>query len=287
MTTSLVFLVVLGIWAAYLVQHWLRRREHLLTARSVDTFTEALRVLERRPDVDQAPRARSYAVSPLRAPSEQEHGATAASVRPVRRGAARVRAAGLAACLALVLLAAVGAALGHVSVLLPVAAVLLLAGDIAYLRWSARAAAPVRTVSARVADAVPQAPVLETSTVVETVPAEPVAVEVPAAEVVVGDETPVEGPAVVEREPELFDIRAFDEPAPAPVVEEPPAPGTWRPTPVPAPLYTRKAAATPAPAVLAPVAAESDSYLSPVSIEEDLDAELLDLPSLYGRVVNG
>ena len=47
-TSSLIFLVIIVIWAAYLVQYWIRRREVLATARSVDQFTEAMRVLKRR-----------------------------------------------------------------------------------------------------------------------------------------------------------------------------------------------------------------------------------------------
>jgi hypothetical protein len=73
--SSLVFLVLIAIWAAYLLQHWVRRREHLATARSVDRFSDAMRVLERRtalPELDlSAPRPRSYAVSPAR-PSRPE-----------------------------------------------------------------------------------------------------------------------------------------------------------------------------------------------------------------------
>jgi hypothetical protein len=73
--SSLIFLVLIGIWAAYLLQHWVRRREHLATARSVDRFSDAMRVLERRspmPAFDlSAPRPRSYALSPAR-PSRPE-----------------------------------------------------------------------------------------------------------------------------------------------------------------------------------------------------------------------
>lgn len=46
--SSLIFLVIVAIWGAYLIQHWVRRREHVATARSVDRFSEAMRVLERR-----------------------------------------------------------------------------------------------------------------------------------------------------------------------------------------------------------------------------------------------
>ncbi|WP_298889261.1 hypothetical protein [uncultured Serinicoccus sp.] len=115
--SSLIFVVILAVWAVYLVQHWVRRREHLATARSVDRFSEAMRVLERRralprPDVaDQAPAA--YTVSPLRparpevtvkrggaspSPARQPAGATAVGPTPaVRRArrAARLRAVAL------------------------------------------------------------------------------------------------------------------------------------------------------------------------------------------------
>ena len=45
--SSLVFVAVVAIWAAWFVPHWIRRREHLSTARSVDRFSEAMRVLDR------------------------------------------------------------------------------------------------------------------------------------------------------------------------------------------------------------------------------------------------
>lgn len=44
----MIFVVIILIWAAYLLQHWIRRREALATARSVDRFSEAMRVLDRR-----------------------------------------------------------------------------------------------------------------------------------------------------------------------------------------------------------------------------------------------
>lgn len=43
--SSLIFVVVVAVWALYLVQHWVRRREYLATARSVDRFSEAIRLL--------------------------------------------------------------------------------------------------------------------------------------------------------------------------------------------------------------------------------------------------
>ncbi|MFC8501173.1 hypothetical protein ACFUC1_02355 [Pedococcus sp. NPDC057267] len=46
--SSLIFVVIIGVWAAYFIQYWVRRREHLATAQSVDQFSESMRVLERR-----------------------------------------------------------------------------------------------------------------------------------------------------------------------------------------------------------------------------------------------
>ncbi|WP_156465265.1 hypothetical protein [Knoellia sp. Soil729] len=69
--SSLIFLVIIGIWAAYFVQYWVRRREHLATIRSVDAFSQTMRVLERRAPLltvdsgGQAPR--TSALSPARA----------------------------------------------------------------------------------------------------------------------------------------------------------------------------------------------------------------------------
>lgn len=67
MPNSLIFAVILAVWAAYLIQHWIRRRDHVATARSVDRFSEAMRVLERRQSLPRAdvtpPAPRSYSLS--------------------------------------------------------------------------------------------------------------------------------------------------------------------------------------------------------------------------------
>lgn len=68
--SSLIFVVIVAIWAAYLIQHWARRREDAAATRSVDGFSEAMRVLEKRPSLPKAelstPRPHSYAVKPAR-----------------------------------------------------------------------------------------------------------------------------------------------------------------------------------------------------------------------------
>ena len=107
--SSLIFLVIIAIWAAYLLQHWIRRREHLVTARSIDRFSEAMRVLERRTALTEAtmsaPSPRSYAVSPAR-PSRPEVVVKRAQpsvaarrlVRPPRRCSRAARSRPSAAC---------------------------------------------------------------------------------------------------------------------------------------------------------------------------------------------
>jgi hypothetical protein len=65
--SSLIFVVIVGIWAVYLVQNWVRRREQVATSRSVDRFSEAMRVLERRAPIPVELTARPnrpYVVSP-------------------------------------------------------------------------------------------------------------------------------------------------------------------------------------------------------------------------------
>ncbi|WP_374968215.1 hypothetical protein [Terrabacter sp. BE26] len=69
--SSLVFVVIVAIWAAYLVQHWARRREDAAATRSMEGFSEAMRVLEKRPALPapqlSTPRPHSYAVKPANA----------------------------------------------------------------------------------------------------------------------------------------------------------------------------------------------------------------------------
>jgi hypothetical protein len=70
--SSLIFLAIIAMWAAYLLGHWVRRRDQLATARSIDRFSESMRVLERRtptrPVSAARPTARAYVVAPVRRP---------------------------------------------------------------------------------------------------------------------------------------------------------------------------------------------------------------------------
>ncbi|MGZ4637361.1 hypothetical protein [Oryzihumus sp.] len=91
--SSLIFLVIIAIWAAFLLQHWVRRREHLATARSVDRFSDAMRVLERRAPVadvpERTPAPRWCAVSPTRVVRAATTSASATSGGSEAAGAAQ------------------------------------------------------------------------------------------------------------------------------------------------------------------------------------------------------
>lgn len=158
--SGLIFLVIIAIWAAYLLQHWVGRREHLATARSVDRFSEAMRVLERRtplPESDLSlPAPRSYSVSPARPsraevvvkraqnPTPNVHARPAAAANPKRTSdaghglwAKRVRGLSLLALLSLVVVVPALAAFSLLpwwSMLLVVAALVV---DFAWLRHAA------------------------------------------------------------------------------------------------------------------------------------------------------
>lgn len=103
MPNSLIFVVILTVWAAYLIQHWIRRRDHVATAKSVDRFSEAMRVLERRQRAPRAdittPTPRSYAVSLTRPAhpdvvvKRAQHGVAAPAPLRARRGLPRPSAA--------------------------------------------------------------------------------------------------------------------------------------------------------------------------------------------------
>ena len=82
--SSLIFVAIIAIWAAFLVQHWVRRREALSTARSVDRFSEAIRLLDRTParvsaEPRPAPQVYAALASPLVARSGGGSGAVVAA----------------------------------------------------------------------------------------------------------------------------------------------------------------------------------------------------------------
>ena len=291
--SSLIFLVIIAIWAAYLLQHWIRRREHLVTARSIDRFSEAMRVLERRTALTEAtmsaPSPRSYAVSPAR-PSRPEvvvkraqPSVAARSPRvaaaPVQSGRAfqapgglsgrRLRGLSLLASLALLVvvtpLALLGAVPG-VSVLLAVAVLVL---DLAWLRRAAQVeragrrttTGPARRVRMREQAAPTARSAAATTTAAareaRTAPTAPAAAGAQDSEDAEDDERP-------------YDVQGAQAEAPLVKAGVDTVSGTgWQPVPVPPPTYTLTAKA-PAPVpVPVPVPA-------PVVVEEP-EAEMDEL----------
>ena len=245
--SSLIFLVLIAIWAAYLLQHWVRRREHLATARSVDRFSDAMRVLERHsalPEFDlSAPRPRSYAISPARpsrpevvvkrahsvrpdAPTALAAAVSDAAVRPTRVfhflagvSARRVRGFSLLASLSLLLVVSPLAALSVLPWWSIPGVVAALLADVAWLRRVAVSERVTRRTDsqARGSAAGTAHPAARRSAHFED-ESEPEPVVVPAVAAAAEIAEPIESPA----EADL---------------------SGWAPVPVPPPTYTLKAKA--------------------------------------------
>ena len=261
--SSLVFLVIIAVWAAYFVQYWVRRREHLATARSVDQFSESMRVLERRSPFPASnlstPQPRSYAVTPARAvrpqvlvkraetrhaevPTPQTDEPPAPRTKPVvaRRNRAMIMLGALSTVVVAVPLVAL-ALLPVLTLLVPVASV---GGAVVWARAAAQAERRSRIAlrPARPTRSRPSSP----TTAVETV--REVGAESGAG---AGVEAEIAAHPV---KPELFDVQAelVGVAVPAavapdavrapvrPLVDEDDIPLTWDPVPVPRPTYTMK-----------------------------------------------
>ncbi len=277
--SGLLFLVIIAIWAAYLLQHWIRRREHLVAARSIDRFSDAMRVLERRtPPAESGTTEstpRSYAVSPAR-PSRAEVVVQRSQPAAPERAAAAVRAAGaprlvggmsarrlrglsLLASLTLLVvvtpLTVVGVLAGWTALL----AVAVLALDLAWLRRAAQVERARRRTATRAARR-------EHSL---TTHARRSPSANPGATHAVREPQTVAAPAATEGgTPESGQTTDAD-PAPAAQVDTVTGSG-WQPVPVPPPTYTLKAKAErPVPAA-APVAE------SPSAVEESGSVAVMD-----------
>ncbi|MBT9255111.1 hypothetical protein KMZ32_08420 [Phycicoccus sp. MAQZ13P-2] len=169
--SSLIFLVLLGVWAAYFVQYWIRRRDHLSTARSVEQFSAAMRVLERRAPIPRTdlsdPAPRTYAVHPAR-PTRPEvvvkraAAAEGGSVRPVsaaprprtapvvHQGAPRrVRALALLASFVVLLVTGPLAAFSVLAGWVPALAGIALLGAFGWVRAGVRAEQAARSARRR------------------------------------------------------------------------------------------------------------------------------------------
>lgn len=167
--SGLIFLVIIAIWATYLLQHWVRRREHLATARSVDRFSDAMRVLDRGvslPRLDLAAQPRSYVVSPAgparaEVPVRRSEPPRPISAHPARvvsatrgfhvlagRSARRLRGLTLLVSLCLVVIVAPLAAVSLVPAWSVPASLAALTADFVWLRRCAVAERSARRASA-------------------------------------------------------------------------------------------------------------------------------------------
>lgn len=277
--SSLVFLVIIAVWAAYFVQYWVRRREHLATARSVDQFSESMRVLERRSPLPASnlstPQPRSYAVTPARAarpqvlvkraenaqaevstPRETESTVPRSNPAVARRNRAMIMVGALSTVVVAVPLVALSL-LPLLTLLVPVVSV---GGAVAWARAAAQAERRSRLAS-RPARSERSERLVQSRPTASEVTAQAAAEVEPVAEVEAVVDVQPEVAAQPAR-PELFDFQAgaagVAVPAavtpeavqiPArPLVDEDDIPLTWDPVPVPRPTYTMKSRVTrPAP----------------------------------------
>ena len=278
--SSLIFLVIVAIWGAYLIQHWVRRREHVATARSVDRFSEAMRILERRSPLPSselaAPRPHSSAssmaaqvsarvgqrlsaTSPLTARSAGSSGSGATRVAPGRRAprsAAEIAVRKIRGIAFLVTLAALPVTLLLSAIhLLPWVSVLIsflaCAAVVAWLRTSA-----LREQAAR-RSAAPQRRAPRAATPGTTARDTPLRTGINS----------------------VFDVHAPASPDKVAVAVAPTsteagqsgqagqsgAPGAWSPVPVPLPTYALKNAAARA----LPAPADVTQIPVPIEVEDD------------------
>lgn len=299
---SLIFLVIVAVWAVYLVQHWIRRREHVATARSVDRFSEAMRILERREPVGvlhQEASPRPSLTRPSRSagrPQVTVASTSAAGARLVdnartalRTGSSRPTSGPPARRPGLLARRVRGIAFLATLVSIPVTAVLSLAGvllwvsvaiafgcfvvTLAWLRASvrreqavrraARLAQRPRTRTPRPAAPVQDAPVAEPARGVDLTP-QPVSA--PVVETGVVAQATAEATSEVVDQPDIYDITAVMAAERADELAREMA-REWSPVPVPRPTYMLKDSATPRPAP-EPVA-EDPSVPVPIEVEDD------------------
>ena len=219
--SSLIFFVIIAVWAAYMLKHWVRRREDLATARTVDRFSEAMRMLERRTPIqaDVSARADEPARTILRpqvsvkgasrvtpgAPEGDAHASTAegfevtttrvpARLQGAAQGLARVPAAlespkvklfALLGSFGFFVVTALLALLTLVPAWLPLLGLLATAGVVVWLRRSAIAARTAKAASTPVRPVGVSAPARAASPARSSATVGATRVEVEAAETAV------------------------------------------------------------------------------------------------------
>jgi hypothetical protein len=290
--SSLVFLALLGVWAVYFLRHWVRRREHLATARSVAQFGTAMRVLERREHPASPDRFPGPLQPPTIHPARSSHGRPTGSAgvshdralagvaglavadagrvirhradpghrhpgrprpgRPVRAGALLLAAVATAALGGLV-------ALSVVPGWAPAAGVGVMLGTFVWTRAAVRAERALARAARR-----GRAP---------DRPGRPAPARARAEAARSAAETPGDGAARTPAAGEVYDgERVQDETRVGDEVEvevelvhlvdEDDIPLTWEPVPVPRPTYTMKARAERAEVTPAPTAPERDPMVT-------------------------
>lgn len=266
--SSLIFVLVVAIWAVFLLQYWIKRRDHLSTVRSVDRFSAAMRVLDdhRATRGTAEPTPRSYAVAPTRAARPEvtvKHAEAPQFVSPQRVPGVprRVRGLTLLAMVTILPVLALVAAFGPLPWWVATA---WLVGTVGAFAWLRQAVMAERSLRART----------EQRRAVRVRRSAAPRVSAPAAV-----SAPAEAP--VARSARVYDV-IEDESAPEPVAESvaetpvaEPEPGTWAPTPVPRPMYTMKAKAErPAAPVQAPPV--------PADVPQVIEVEDEELPAISG-----
>lgn len=277
--SSLIFVLVVAIWAVYLLQYWIKRRDHLSTVRSVDRFSAAMRILDdhRMGRTVAEPTPRSYSVAPTRA-ARPEVTVKHAEAPPARVGQVpgvprRLRGLALLGMVALLPVVALAAAFGPLpwwTVAVP------LLGCVVAVAWLRHAVVTERSAGRRVRverrrEMAPRAErrVAPAAAARPAAPAEPAPV----------------APQPASRSTRVYDV--LDEEAPVDAVMEPvaqtpvaePEPGTWQPTPVPRPMYTMKAKAerpAPAPMPSSPAPAPAGDVPQVIEVEDE------ELPAIAG-----
>ncbi|WP_144708434.1 hypothetical protein [Dermacoccus nishinomiyaensis] len=280
--SSLIFLVIIAVWAAYMLKHWVRRREDLATARTVDRFSEAMRMLERRTPIqaDVSARADEPSRTILRpqvsvkgasrvtpgAPEGDAHASTAEGFEvtttrvPARpqgaaQGLARVPAAlespkvklfALLGSFGFFVVTALLALLTLVPAWLPLLGLLATAGVVVWLRRSAIAARTAKVASTTVRPVGVSAPARAASPARSSATVGATRVEVEAAETAVP--MTKRSPLVAELPERGVDAEPAvdvepDEDAVARAQAEVFDAAAWAPVDVPRPTYTMKAKA--------------------------------------------
>ncbi|MBM7785538.1 divisome protein SepX/GlpR [Tenggerimyces flavus] len=224
MGTGLIYAAIVAAWAAYLVPLWLRRHDEAAASRSVDKFSDAMRVLARRKTPAYATPADEAADQLPRRPVLGPPPRTSAAARPAVSAATRRRRVlvSLVAALTVVTVLAVVALVPWWAVAIPSGVVL------AFLFVSASSARAERAAAARTPRR-DHGPVRRSARV--------------TASYAHGSSVAQPG---VDDEPTVIVRRASDEPAtaePAPAVAKKRDDGLWDPVEVPLPTYVTKARA--------------------------------------------